>query len=411
METIFKNQNQWLNKDNILSLITWLIITIFLSIQAWNQSPTTDMAVLLWVIALLRLALERNKEPLTTGHMKVIWAGLAVFIAAALSWYFSPYSPLPFKRLEPDLRFILIGLVFVSLYRSNLSTKHIVISLSIASISYGLSALYQTYELNLHRVHGDENAVTFGNGAFLIFALTLLGAFTFKNIWIKTIIILVSFLSLYAAIRSGTRGSFLAIIPLIIFGFIFFKPKFKYLISVTIVGIITVTASVLFTNIENRFTHAYNEISTYSDNNKKTSSGQRFEQWKGAACIFLEYPLLGAGTRAFKESLLDHKKECNVNIGGRGTYSQAHSFYFNTLATKGIIGCILMLIFILMILKLTKTQPSNQRLLIYTFLITTASYGLTVDLIFKTFMADKHLLLLAILLSIRESSNERINLS
>jgi len=410
MDAIIQYKDKFIDKDNILSIITWAIVTIFLSIQAWNQSPTTDMAILLWVIALFRLAFERKKEPLTDNHKRVIWAGIAVFIGAALSWYFSPYAPLPFKRLEPDLRFILIGLVFISLYRTNISIKHIIISLSIASVSYGFSALYQTYELNLYRVHGDENAVTFGNGAFLVFSLTLFGASFFKNYWQKIIIIILSLFSLYAAIRSGTRGSFLAVIPLILFYLIYIKPKTKHLLLAVAVILSVSSSAVIFTDLEKRLSTAYKELSIYHKATK-TSSGQRLEQWKGAACIFLEYPILGAGTRAFKESLLEYKKECDVDIGGKGTYSQAHSFYFNTLATKGLIGCTLMLIFIITIIKLTKTLPNDQRLLIYVFLITTASYGLTVDLIFKTFMIDKHLILLAILLSIREKTNERINFS
>lgn len=69
----------------------------------------------------------------------------------------------------------------------------------------------------------------------------------------------------------------------------------------------------------------------------RTSVGQRLEMWRAAWALFRSHPLLGAGTGSFRalarEALANH-------AGARiaGDYEHAHSDYFDSLGTKGLLG-------------------------------------------------------------------------
>jgi O-antigen ligase len=125
------------------------------------------------------------------------------------------------------------------------------------------------------------------------------------------------------------------------------------------------------------------------------SLGQRLELWRLSGCIADEYPVLGAGTGSFKHAQLDHwPATCGVEIrASKGYFSQAHSVYFQSLATMGYLGLTaLMLVLVILLCVAIRFVPSGGLVLLFmvsSFMVA----GFTVDLFFKDFMVARFVLL------------------
>jgi len=373
----------------------FVLVTYFLGIQAWNQSPTTDAAIVIWAIGLISWIVKRETA-LTDSQKKIALASCLVFFTCLLSWLFSDYD-LAIKKLEPDTRFLLFGLVVIAVSSSKLSINQLFIALIIAGISYGCSALYERHSLGVYRVNGDENAVTFGNGAFLIAACLIMIYLTKVHIALKIIAPLAIIFTLIAAVYSGTRGSFLALIPLALIAI--YKLNGTGRIASFIFTFTAVYAVTIYTNFPVTFEQAINNTQAYFQADKVNSStGFRLEMWNASLCIWKNNPSLGAGPRAFKNANNDEELDCSYPAVKQ--FNQAHSIIFNTLATKGTIGLISLIIFFSALIHLSFKERSPVRFLLLASVVTMLSYGLTVDLLFKVFMTDKHLVLLAIIVGL-----------
>jgi O-antigen ligase len=382
-----------LSSQNYLQYLMFALITYFLSIQAWNQSPTTNAAILTWVTGLILWIVKRDTG-LTGNQKKIVFASCFVFFTCLLSWLFSDHE-LAIKKLEPDTRFLLFGLTIIAVSSSKLSMNQLFAGLIIAGISYGCSGLYERHILGVYKVNGDENAVTFGNGAFLIAACLMMIYLTKVHVILKIIAPVAIIFALIAAVYSGTRGSFLALAPLALIIVGKFNNKGRAVSFVFV--LIAVYAIVNLTNIPESFTRAKNNfIAYYEEDRVATSTGARLEMWNASLCIFKESPILGAGPRAFRNANNDENHNCDYPEVKQ--FNQAHSIIFNTLATKGIIGLISLIIFFSTLVYFSFKERSPARFLLLGAVVTMLSYGLTVDLLFKVFVADKHLILLAIII-------------
>lgn len=378
-----------------LQYLMFVLVTYFLGIQAWNQSPTTDAAIVIWAIGLISWIVKRETA-LTDSQKKITLASCLVFFTCLLSWLFSDYD-LAIKKLEPDSRFLLFGLVVVAVSSSKLSINQLFIALIIAGISYGCSALYERHSLGVYRVNGDENAVTFGNGAFLIAACLMMIYLTKVHIALKIIAPFAIIFALIAAIYSGTRGSFLALIPLALIAI--YKLNNKGKIASSIFFLASVYLVINHTNFPDSFEQAKNNTQAYFQTDKiNTPTGLRLEMWNSTLCIWKNNSFLGAGPRAFKNANNDELLDCNHQEVKH--FNQAHSIIFNTLATKGTIGLISLIIFFSALIHFSFKEHSPARFLLLASVVTMLSYGLTVDLLFKVFMTDKHLVLLAIIVGL-----------
>jgi O-antigen ligase len=382
-----------LSPQTCLQYLMFALITYFLSIQAWNQSPTTNAAILTWITGLILCVVKRDTG-LTDNQKKIVFTSCFVFFTCLLSWLFSDYE-LTIKKLEPDTRFLLFGLTIIAVNSSKLSMNQLFTGLIIAGISYGCSGLYERHILGVYKVNGDENAVTFGNGAFLIAACLMMIYLTKVHVILKIIAPVAIVFALIAALYSGTRGSFLALAPLTFIIVTKFNNKGR-LISF-VLALTAVYAAVSLTNIPDKFIRAKdNFIAYYEEDRVATSTGTRLEMWNASLCILNDSPILGVGPRAFRNANNDEENNCDYPAVKR--FNQAHSIIFNTLATKGIVGLISLIIFFSTLIYFSFKERSPARFLLLGAVATMLSYGLTVDLLFKVFVADKHLILLAIII-------------
>lgn len=376
----------------LLTAFALLTVSVFFIAQPFNRSTVISCATILWVIGLACLPLYWKNKEFEKQELVLYAIGAIAFFISLASWINSPYFDGSFKTIQPDSRFLLFPLTVIAIRYSGLTFQHLAVSLFLGASAYA----WISYSSSLYRVNGDENAVTFGNGAMLLFVVSACLVFFEKKIGLKILLILAAAGYFYASYRSSTRGSFLSLIPLSLLALYFFKNKQRIIALL----VITVFAAVFsqthiasnLINANKNLTHVI-EASDY-----RSSTGQRLAMWKASWCFNQENILLGKGPHQFKEAIKDPSRECKLEFTEH--YSQAHSFYFNSLATIGVLGLSVMLIFFFMLAKYSWSLPLVSRVVIPATLITLLTYSITVDLLFHRYMADKHLTLLAILLGI-----------
>lgn len=376
----------------LLTAFVLLTVSVFFIAQPFHRSTVISCATILWVIGLAYLPHYCKNKEYEKQEIILYAIGAITFFICLISWLNSPYFDGSFKTIQPDSRFFLFPLTVIAIRYSGLTFQHLAIGLFLGATAYAWIA----YTSPSHRVNGDENAVTFGNGAMLLFVASSCLVFFEKKLWLKILLVLTAVGYFYASYRSGTRGSFLSLIPLSLLLLYSLKNKQRFAALLFIA-----LFSVAFSQ-----THIANKLISASDNvfrvietsNYNSSTGLRLAMWKASWCFNQESILLGKGPHQFKAAIIDTNRECKLEFSRH--FSQAHSFYFNSLATIGFLGLGSMLLFFFMLAKYSWSLPLIARVIIPATLITFLTYSLTVDLLFHRYMADKHLTLLAILLGL-----------
>jgi len=390
-------------------LLPWLATVLFagfLASQPIKRSITTDFTIAIWLLGLFFVFTKTDIVDVIKKYKKTLVLGCLFFIWCLISTLVSKLSP-PLINLESELRFLLLPLIIIFAVKSRLTAKHLTLSLLAGAISYGiLSYIEQASSPGFQRLSGDENAVTFGNGALLLAAVSITMWFQLRKNLNYQILSILSFLFYsYAAYQSETRGNVLSLIAIVIFFSIYSRNYKTFLISILLTGLAVL--ALYNTNFGGKvITGAKNILST-SESATSSSSRQRIEMWKASTCIALDHPIFGSGTHTFKQATKTTSNNCYLNPKNKhGAFYQAHSLYFNTLATTGFPGLILLLLFISsLIFESLKYKPNSLPLLVG--IVTIIGYSITVDFLFMKYLADKHITLLGILMGFSISSYQQ----
>lgn len=380
----------------LLTAFILLVVAVFFSAQPMHRATVISCATILWVVGLGFLPHYLKNKQFDKNELILYVLGALVFSICLLSWLTSPYFDGKFKIIKPDSRFLLFPLTVIAIRYSGLTFKHLAIALSCGAITYA----YITYTTSSGRVQGDENAVTFGNGAMLLVVVSSCLAFFEKNRLLKVLLALAAIGYFYASFRSGTRGSFVAFIPLSLLFLYFMTNKMRVvMITLLLVGAIGLSQTPLGDRLAQS---GGNFIDFFQKGEIRNNTGIRLHMWEAAFCLNQEAPWFGLGPHQYKSGILDENRICDVKI----VTVQAHSFYFNALATVGYLGLVAMLAFFFFLGKYSWSLPLIAKVTIPAALLTFLSYSITVDLLFHRYMADKHLTLLAILLGLALSQRQ-----
>jgi O-antigen ligase len=380
----------------LLTAFILLVVAVFFSAQPMHRATVISCATILWVVGLGFLPHYLKNKQFDKNELILYVLGALVFSICLLSWLTSPYFDGKFKIIKPDSRFLLFPLTVIAIRYSGLTFKHLAIALSCGAITYA----YITYTSSSGRVQGDENAVTFGNGAMLLVVVSSCLAFFEKNRLLKVLLALAAIGYFYASFRSGTRGSFVAFIPLSLLFLYFMTNKMRVvMITLLLVGAIGLSQTPLGDRLAQS---GGNFIDFFQKGEIRNNTGIRLHMWEAAFCLNQEAPWFGLGPHQYKSGILDENRICDVKI----VTVQAHSFYFNALATVGYLGLVAMLAFFFFLGKYSWSLPLIAKVTIPAALLTFLSYSITVDLLFHRYMADKHLTLLAILLGLALSQRQ-----
>lgn len=381
--------------QKLLSGLILLTISVFFIAQPIHRPAVIDSATVLWVIGLFYVPYYLKQRDFNQQELRIYFTGAITFLICILSWINSPYFDNSFNLLEPEARFLLFPLAVLAIRYSKLTFQHLVFALLAGSAAY----TWTTYNSPAFRVSGDENAVTFGNGAILLFIVSSSLLYFEKSKVLKLLLVISACGYLYASFRSGTRGSFLSIIPLSIFLFYLLSNKMRWaLIFIFVVSGIGISQTTIGTGLVKG---AKNTMNYFTKDSIRNSTGLRLHMWDSAICLNKERPLLGHGPHQYKNATTNEESPCKLEaFNSKGYFSQAHSFYFNSLATIGVLGLLSMITFFFFIGKYSWSLELISKVTITATLITFLSYSITVDLLFHRYMADKHLTLLAILLGL-----------
>ena len=328
----------------------------------------------------------------------------SVALVSVFSWVFREYEDAPFRSVKPYLTLIAIIPLILAMRTLNFRRSEISLIAIFAGLSLGAYALSEVCAGTRGRWDATENAVEFGNYAALIGGLLLILGTQLHTVRWKWLIIGLSLAgsvaALYVSYKSGTRSSVGVVLlaTLCVFGYILFSLKNWGVL--VLLGVCFVCAA--FTISETgRFRALETELSkAFAGGYSSGSLGQRLELWRLSGCIASEFPVLGVGTGSFKYAQLDHwPKTCGVGIrASKGYFSQAHSVYFQALATMGYLGLVSLMALFAMLISAALLNIRSGGLFLAFVVSSFMVAGITVDLFFKDFMVARFVLLTSLCL-------------
>lgn len=397
---IFEKSPNLVVLDKAINCFVFLLVSIFFIAQPWHKHLVSNVVIALLLLSFVLLSL-RYRVKFESRYTYIIGLSILVFFSVFLSWYLSPFPDVSSKRMEPYARFLIFGLIVYSVLSSKFTKEQFVIAVVLGCLSFGIYGFQSRYGGFTGRLYGVENAVNFGNAAFLLSMLAFSLLFSMKGKYRCVFLLTAGIVAFWVSIESGTRGSYLGLpLLLILFGYKISQQYGKRLVVISALAMLITLGAV--TNFE-KVTHSINSVVSYfSDNKRATSEGQRLELWRFSVCVAEQYPVLGTGPGTLKQAQLSEDfAQCHFEVTSpKGYFHQAHSVYFQTLATLGFVGLFLMMGFFFLLLYVGMTTKSRIGFSLVVTLITLLGYGLTVDLFFFSMIADRHIILIAILLAL-----------
>ncbi len=414
-----------INKILSLKSVFALLLVFYFSIQPWDHQLADAAWILLSILSLLYIGMHKfhGHSFKVPKQLKIIfWLFTLMPLASIISYIASPLDTLSTSMLEADTRWLLVIPMIIALRELKVGPYWILTMLVAYALSTFTSAFIETqYLSNLRtRANGDENAVSYGMFNATI-ALLLLSFFVSSYIKDKTLnhrptiargaVFIVFALSCLATFLSGTRAAII-LIPIGIF-IIYAINYSKTKATLGIILLVSVGALLTATQPNSAFVKrlltAPDKVSNYFIKHDRKSRLQipRLEQWAESWCIFKKHPVAGTGPRSFKQAHQAYGSEdhCNaIQTLRQGSY-QAHSLYFNTLATLGSLGLIALLLIFTQLIKVALITLKNKStsktailgaLLLVSIIISHLINGLTLDLLFRNHIIDKFLIVIAL---------------
>lgn len=259
-----------------------------------------------------------------------------------------------------------IGLITIYYYLfplHKLDQRWIIFALLINALGLGYLIYQNAYLLNINRLVIDAelmNPIPFATYCMISAITQAYYALKLKNIYLKTLFIIASTVSIIGMLLTDTRGvalALLCIVLLILFKII--KTKSKSFISLSIISIIILTlllGFILKDTFITRYNQTKSEIQQIERGNLNTSIGVRFQIWNSGLHTFMEHPILGIGNKNFRPEFKKHFEEGLItkNIVSFNPMHY-HNQFLDILVKNGLIGLVLFLsIFIVFILNQNK---------------------------------------------------------
>lgn len=239
------------------------------------------------------------------------------------------------------------------------------------AVGTGVIAIYERVIIGLERADNGINAIPFGNLSLLMGVLSLVaGIYYFQKerqlyYWLLVLAISAAFMGFLASLLSGTRGGWVSI-PFLA---ALLLPATKHLISAKIRNIALLCVALIIvviiayppTGVWIRLVAIFDDIYQYLiTENPNSSLGVRFELWRAGWHMFKENPLMGVG-EAGVQIWLDALTAEGILYERIADYPQLHSDMIDTLARRGGIGFIsLLLVYIAFAATFTKTLLHSE---------------------------------------------------
>ncbi|XKE47250.1 O-antigen ligase family protein [Halomonas organivorans] len=297
----------------------------------------------LLLLASLSLVFRRPKLRLDGQDRAIL---LVLLGYAALLILFAGLHREGSSGLADPLRFLLAVPVLIWLLAHPPRLAWLWAGFALGAVGAGTFAAWQKFALGLPRPDGFSHAIQFGNLCVLLATLCLAGlgwasTRARRGAW-YLVLGLGALGGLTGSILSGSRGGWVALLPMLAVLVAAFARRFSWKAWGALVGAGVVVAALAWvipqTGIQKRYDQAVAEITQYASGERiSTSIGRRFDMWKGAVHLFQEKPLLGWGESAYRPAMQALAEEGRVHPDV-GDYDHAHNEFFDRAAKQGAVG-------------------------------------------------------------------------
>jgi len=327
----------------------------------------STILVLLIIVSSIGLLLSKNSIPLSKNEkhlLVIISAYILIYIFNV--WLFNS----SISELDNTSRFLLLLPIFFYLRKSTLNHKYFYYGILLGALSCISIASYEIFYLGMHRSHSVQKVVSFG-GLSIILAMMCFSIGIFSTtLHTKILFYSGTVLAIWASILSGSRGTWLAILPCLIL-WIYLNPK-KWSVkargAIAIVSCLIIIVSYNLPVVKPRVDRAINEFNLYyTDNAIHTSLGYRLEAWHASTITIIDNPLFGIGEGNFNNAMQQLSDQGLVNPDFPNKINHVHNGYISALLHQGVPGLLsLLLLFLIPLIVFSKALnlESNERRII-----------------------------------------------
>jgi len=240
----------------------------------------------------------------------MLYALLAYFLVSLASLLYLGNSV---KDLDQSVRTLAAIPLLLLLLHVPVSLAPIWAGIVVGAVSSMIIAAWQLHVLHYDRAEGFLNIIHFGNialvfGAFCVGGLFWAGAERPRaRLW-RAAFVLGMVCSGYSVIASGSRGSWVAMFPLlIVFAIAYINRRNAWRIGGAVVVLAAVVAMLFAapdSRLRQRYDAAVSDITRFEHKDEAdTSIGARFAMWEGALANIAKKPLLGWNLQDYTNEL------------------------------------------------------------------------------------------------------------
>ncbi len=320
----------------VFILLSGLSISIFFS--EWGVSRFS-----MWSIyALLAWRYLIKYDPAGYLPKAVIVTSALFIISLMISIFISENQGVAMVGLKTYRPLLLAGLLFTAPISNN-QRKTVIIIYFISAALEGLVGFVQYYQSDTVRSQGFAlNPIFYATKLAFVCGSALLMLIIGANGLTETrkaryLLLTTILITVIAILVSQTRGVWVALFAATIIT-LFLHDRRK----AVLLGAIIISSLIVFFFVNGKLRdRAISIVTSAYTENELGSTGTRIELWKGAVLIARESPFFGTGLSDFQidiDRLIQNGKLKKVLVTGH-----AHSIFFQTLATQGLVGLAILL--------------------------------------------------------------------
>src|SRR5690606_19984149 len=350
--------------DDISSVLVFLFFALSLTYPSGYVYPA-----LIMLLAGIYVVISNRRFFETTDDINKIIATCLVF---SLLWHLEVFWHDQALR-EHDKPFRFIAAIFVIFYFLKYPPRETAFwsGIAFAAVAAGTIALYERVIIGVPRADGFTNAIQFGNISMLFGLLCLVGIRwamhkqQFRSLWIA--VMSIGFLlGIVASFLSGSRGGWIGLPLILLFiGQQYFGVVSKRIITVVVLSVTLLLTTIYFlpaTGVKGRVLDVFHDIEVYSEGVSSTSTGTRFELWRGSMIVISESPLWGMGRSGYEARIAELRKEGAI---APSIVSHSHNEILDAGARRGLIGILslfaLYFIPVLIFYRMLRRNPGSPK--------------------------------------------------
>lgn len=275
------------------------------------------------------------------------WLFLLLLANVLLSFFYVAIGRDSLEVINRSVVLLLIIPILLAVSVTNIRVTHLLFGVLVGVFLTFFSFVYSSEVLGNGRHGSQYNPNPYSEVVFVSVTFLLCYTAVYAG-WKKLLILTVSAAGFYCVLLSQTRGTFLAVIPVVMV-FILFLSKRKCLPTAAGIGkhkvfvIFLVLSSLLVgfggkfgENVTERVGLAFNELVEHrNDRANHTSVGIRLELWYGSWLSFKQSPITGIGSDD-RYAYLNNLEEQGVVYLDNIRWRHNHSDYFDSLQRFGL---------------------------------------------------------------------------